>query len=64
METDAAEAYCWQATFRNWSVTSRFIPLPILKRRLLARWPNLDPAPVLRNIETRMQGLQAQHRTH
>jgi len=50
METDA-ESYGWQATFRNWSVTSQFIPLPVLRRRLLARWPNLDPAPVLRAIE-------------
>jgi hypothetical protein len=61
MEHDA-ERILWGQTFRNWSLTAKFIPLPILKRRLLARWPHLDPAPILRAIEHRMDGLLSHHR--
>jgi hypothetical protein len=61
MEHDA-ERELWKATYRNWGLTAKFIPLPILKRRLLARWPHLDPGPVLRNIEARMQQLVVEHR--
>jgi len=62
MEHDV-EREMWKATYRNWSLTSKFIPLPILRRRLLARFPAIvDADAVLRRIEARMEQLQAQHR--
>jgi hypothetical protein len=61
METDA-ELTLWGQTFRNWSLTAKFIPLPVLRRRLLAAWPHLDADAVLRNIQGRMDGLLDHHR--
>jgi hypothetical protein len=60
MEQDA-ELELWKSTYRNWGLTSRFIPLAILRRRLLAHFPDADVEQVMRRIAERMQALEKAH---
>jgi hypothetical protein len=61
MDAITAENVLWSECFRNWSLTGLPIPLPILKRRCQARFPNADADLVVRKISERMDALRKEH---